>query len=75
MLVAAVVMLEAGPIGPGTNELVYCIATIAILVLLVAALGLAVLLAVRHHRQREARLSMVEQQLTALDTDRDRGGP
>lgn len=68
-----VVLMEAGPIDPGTNELVYGIAAIAILVLLVAVVVLAVLLTVRHHRQREARLSAVEQRLTALETDRDRG--
>lgn len=59
---------------PGSNELAYGIATIVIGVLPLAAVVLAVLLMVSHHRRREARLSAVEQRLAVLEqTSRDRG--
>lgn len=74
VLVTAIVLMEAGPIDPGTNELVYGLATIVIGVLLVAVVVGAVLLTVRGRRQRETRLSAVEQRLATLEDARDRGG-
>lgn len=73
VLVTSMVLMEAGPIDPSTNELAYGIATIVIGVLPVAIVVLAVLLTVRGRRQREARLSAVEQRLRALATARKRG--
>lgn len=67
------VLMEAGPIDPGTNELAYGIATIVIGVLLVTIVVLVVLLTVRGRRQREARLSAVELRLAELEEARERG--